>query len=72
MRPLELIGKLLIYGCYAEMQRTSSGTLLVVKPQEMLSRVLAQIICKEGFCFKYCYSQENAVVLVFLKNDLRQ
>ena len=68
MRPIELLGKILIEGYNADIQSRPYGTLLIVKPQQILSNLVGGMIRNAGFKFKGCYSEANGrTVLLFLK-----
>jgi hypothetical protein len=69
MRPIELLGKILIEGYHADIQTNSYGTILIVKPQQILSYLAGAMIRKAGFKFKGCYSEANGrTVLLFFKD----
>ena len=69
MRPIELLGKILIEGYHADIQTNPYGTILIVKPQQFLSNLVGAMIRKAGFKFKGCYSEANGrIVLLFFKD----
>ena len=68
MRPIELLGKILIEGYHADIQTSPYGMLLIVKPQQILSNFVGGMIRNAGFRFRGCYSEANGrAVLLFLK-----
>jgi hypothetical protein len=68
MRPIELLGKILIEGYHADIQTSPDGILLIVKPQQILSNLVGGMIRNAGFKFRSCYSEANGrTVLLFLK-----
>jgi hypothetical protein len=69
MRPMELLGKILIEGYHANIQTNLYGTFLIVKPQQILSYLVGTMIRKAGFRFKGCYCEANGrTVLLFFKD----
>lgn len=66
---MELLGKILIEGYHADIQTNPYGTLLIVKPQQILSYLVGTMIRKAGFRFKGCYCEANGrTVLLFFKD----
>ena len=59
MRPIELLGKILIEGYHADIQTSPYGILLIVKPQQILSNLVGGMIRNAGFRFRSCYSEAN-------------
>jgi hypothetical protein len=71
MRPMDLLGRILIEGYHADIQTSQYGTLLIVKPQQTLSSLAGNMIRNAGFRFRGCYSETNGqTVLIFLKENL--
>ena len=72
MRYLELLGTILSNGYHAEIKKRSSGSMLVLKNNSILSNSMSKIIKQEGFEFRLCYNEKNGnSVFIFLKkNDM--